>query len=426
MEQMPHVVIIGGGFGGLAAARALDGAPALITLLDRRNHHLFQPLLYQVATATLNPSDIAVPIRSILRRQKNATVLMGQAVSIDAASKKVILSDGELAYDFLVLATGATHSYFGHDDWAPHAAGLKTIEDALEIRRRVLSAFERAEREPDLERQREWLTFVIVGGGPTGVELAGALAEISRHSLVREFRAIDPSRARILLLEGGPRLLPPFPPELSEKAREQLVRLGVEVRSGALATGIDAGGVAIGTERIAARTVLWAAGVAASPLAKSLGVPLDWAGRVQVTPELTVPGRPEIFVIGDLAWFQQDGKPLPGVAPVATQAGRHTAENLRRVFRGEPLAPFRYRDRGSLAVIGRGAGVAAFPKSKWSGSAAWWAWLLVHIFFLIGFRNRVLVLLQWAWAYLTWQRGARLITGGPPGDGADSAKAAEK
>jgi NADH dehydrogenase len=255
MEQMPHVVIIGGGFGGLAAARALDGAPALITLLDRRNHHLFQPLLYQVATATLNPSDIAVPIRSILRRQKNATVLMGQAVSIDAASKKVILSDGELAYDFLVLATGATHSYFGHDDWAPHAAGLKTIEDALEIRRRVLSAFERAEREPDLERQREWLTFVIVGGGPTGVELAGALAEISRHSLVREFRAIDPSRARILLLEGGPRLLPPFPPELSEKAREQLVRLGVEVRSGALATGIDAGGVAIGTERIAARTV---------------------------------------------------------------------------------------------------------------------------------------------------------------------------
>jgi NADH dehydrogenase len=426
MEQTPRVVIVGGGFGGLAAARALERAPARITLLDRRNHHLFQPLLYQVATAALNPSDIAVPIRSILRRQKNTTVLMGQAVSVDPAAKKVILSDGELAYDFLVLATGATHSYFGHDDWAPHAAGLKSIEDALEIRRRVLTAYERAEREPDPGLQREWLTFVIVGGGPTGAELAGALAEISRHALVRDFRSIDPSRARILLIEGGPRLLPPFPPELSEKARDQLVRLGVEVRTGSQVTGIDAGGVVIGAERIAARTVLWAAGVAASPLAKSLRVPLDRAGRVQVTSELTVPGRNEIFVLGDLASLQQDGKLLPGVAPVAMQAGRHTAENLRRAFRGEPLLPFRYRDKGSLAVIGRGAGVAAFPKSKWSGSIAWWAWLLIHIFYLIGFRNRVLVLMQWAWAYLTWQRGARLITGGPPGDGGGSAKSQEK
>jgi NADH dehydrogenase len=339
---------------------------------------------------------------------------MGQVNSIDPAARKVVLSDGELAYDFLVLAAGASHSYFGHDDWATHAPGLKTIEDALEMRRRVLIAYERAEREMNPERQREWLTFVIVGGGPTGVELAGALAEISRHALVRDFRVIDPSRARILLLEGGPRLLPTFPSELSERAREHLGRLGVEVRTGAQVTGIDDRGVALGTERIEARAVLWAAGVAASPLGKWLGVPLDRSGRVPVTPELTVPGRNEIFVIGDLASMEQDGKPLPGVAPVAMQEGRHTADNLRRAFRGEALAPFRYRDKGSLAVIGRGAGVAAFPKSKWSGSPAWWAWLLVHIFYLIGFRNRVMVLLQWAWAYLTWQRGARLITGGPP------------
>jgi len=414
MPEMPRVVIVGGGFGGLSAARALRKASVRITLIDRRNHHLFQPLLYQVATAALNPSDIAVPIRHILSRQKNATVLLAQAASVDAAANKLILSDGELPYDYLVLATGATHAYFGHDDWAPFAPGLKTIEDALEIRRRVLVAYERAERETDPERQREWLTFVIVGGGPTGAELAGALAEISRHALVRDFRTIDPSKARILLLEGGPRVLPPFPPELSEKAREQLVRLGVEVRTGGQVTAIDAGGVSIGAERIAARTVLWAAGVAASPLAKSLGVPLDRAGRVPVTPELTVPGHPKIFVLGDLASLQQDGKPLPGVAPVAMQAGRHTALNLARAARGEPLLPFRYRDKGSLAVIGRSAGVAAFPKSKWSGAAAWWAWLLIHIFYLIGFRNRVLVLMQWAWAFLTWQRGARLITGGPP------------
>jgi len=425
MEQTPRVVILGGGFGGLATARALDRAPARITLLDRRNHHLFQPLLYQVATAALNPSDIAVPIRSILRNQKNATVLMGQAVSVDPPAKKVVLSDGELAYDFLVLAAGATHSYFGHGDWAKHAAGLKTIEDAIEIRRRVLTAYECAEREADPDLQREWLTFVIVGGGPTGVELAGALAEISRHALVRDFRRMDPRQARILLLEGGQRLLAPFPPDLSEKAREQLGRLGVEVRTGAQATGIDARGVTLGAERIAARTVLWAAGVAASPLGKSLGVPLDPAGRVRVTPELTVPGRDEIFVIGDLASLEQDGRPLPGVAPVAMQAGRHTAENLRRAFRGEPLAPFRYLDKGSLAVIGRGAGVAAFAKSKWSGAPAWWAWLLVHIFYLIGFRNRMLVLLQWAWAYLTWQRGARLITGRSPWDSGDPPEAPE-
>ena len=419
MDQLPHVLIVGGGFGGLATARALNHAPARITLLDRRNHHLFQPLLYQVATAALNASDIAVPIRSILRHQKNTTVLMAEVVSVDPQAKKVTLADGELAYDFLVLATGASHSYFGHDEWAPHAAGLKTIEDALEMRRRILIAYERAERELDPKIQSEWLTFVVVGGGPTGVELSGALAEISRHALVRDFRAINPSSARIALIEGGPRLLPAFPPELSEKAREQLVRLGVEVRCGTQVTGIDARGVAMGAERIASRTVLWAAGVAASSVATSLGAGLDRAGRVLVTPELTVPGRNEIFVIGDLASLQQDGKPLPGVAPVAMQAGRHTADNLRRAFRNEPLAPFRYRDKGSLAVIGRGAGVAAFSKSTWSGSSAWWAWLVVHIFYLIGFRNRVLVLFQWAWAYLTWRRGARLITKGPSTAGTD-------
>jgi NADH dehydrogenase len=410
---MPRVVIIGGGFGGLSAARALRKVPVDVTLLDRRNHHLFQPLLYQVATATLNPADIATPIRHILRRQKNAAVIMAEATAIDPADRKVLLADGELSYDYLVVATGATHSYFGHDDWAPYAAGLKTIEDALEIRRRILVAYERAERETDPERQREWMTFVIVGGGPTGVELAGALAEISRHALAKDFRSIDPTKARILLLEGGPRILPPFPPVLSESARQQLVDLGVEVRGGAQATGIDDGGVWIGSERLAARTVLWAAGVAASPLARSLGVHLDRAGRVPVTPELTVPGRPEIFVIGDLASLQENGKPLPGVAPVAMQQGRHAGRNIAHAVRGEQLTRFRYHDKGSLAVIGRGAGVAAFTKSTWSGAIAWWLWLLIHIFYLIGFRNRVLVLLQWAWAYLTWQRGARLITGGP-------------
>jgi len=413
MSVLPHIVIVGGGFGGLSTARGLRRAPARITLVDRRNHHLFQPLLYQVATAALNPSDIAVPIRSILRRQKNTTVLMGEVQKVLPDVKKVILADGELAYDYLVLATGATHSYFGHDDWAPYAAGLKTVEDALEVRRRVLSAFERAEWEHDAAGQRPWLTFIIVGGGPTGVELAGALAEISRTVLTEDFRTIDPRRARIVLLEGGTRLLPPFPPELSEKAREHLTGLGVEVHLGAMVTGIDPQGVSIGSERIEARTVIWAAGVAASPLARSLGVPLDRAGRVPATQELTVPGRSEIFVLGDLAALQQDGKPLPGVAPVAIQAGQHTAVNLRHALRGEPLEPFRYHDKGSLAVIGRGSGVAAFSKSQWSGLPAWWLWVIVHIYYLIGFRNRLLVLLQWAWAYFTKQRSARLITQEP-------------
>ncbi len=417
-SRRPHVVIVGGGFGGLHAARALRGAAARVTLLDRRNHHLFQPLLYQVATAALNPSNVAMPLRAILRRQENVTVLLAEATAVDAAAGKVILADGEIAYDFLILATGVTHSYFGREGWARFAPGLKTIEDALEIRRRVLLAYEAAEREPDPARRREWLTFVVIGGGPTGVELAGALAEISRHALARDFRNFDPAHARVVLVEGTARLLPPYPPELSERARVQLARLGVEVRTGAMVTGLDGAGVSIGGERLAARTVLWAAGVAASPLARSLGVPLDRAGRVPVGPDLAVPGRPRIFVIGDLASLQQDGKPVPGVAPAAVQMGRHAAANVGRALRGEPLAPFRYRDRGMLATIGRGAAVAAFRRARLWGELAWWAWLAVHIFFLIGFRNRFLVMFEWAWAYLTYRRGIRLITGddrpGPP------------
>jgi NADH dehydrogenase len=412
VDQTPHVVILGGGFGGLSAARALRKASVRITLYDRRNHHLFQPLLYQVATAALNASDIAVPIRHILSRQRNVTVLMAEATDVDPAARKIKFADGETGYDHLIVATGATHSYFGHPEWAPYAAGLKTIEDALEMRRRVLTAFEQAEREKDPEKRRAWLTFVIVGGGPTGVELAGALAEISRHALAKDFRAIDPTSARVLLLQGGDRVLPTFPEPLTVKAREQLTTLGVDVRVNARVTAIDAESVSVGDERIPTRTALWAAGVSASPLATSLGAPLDSAGRVEVTPELTVPGRPEISVIGDLATLKQNGQPLPGVASAAMQEGRHAAENILRGIRGEPLRPFVYKDKGSLAVIGRGSGVAAFPKSNWSGYIAWWAWLVIHIFFLIGFRNRVLVLVQWAWAYLTWQRGARLITGG--------------
>jgi NADH dehydrogenase len=413
MERLPHVVILGGGFGGLSAARALRKAPVRVTLLDRRNHHLFQPLLYQVATAALNPSEIAVPIRHILSRQRNVTVLMAEVTAVDAAAKNLVLADGECSYDYLVIATGATHSYFGRDDWAPYATGLKTIEDALEIRRRVLIAFEQAEREKDPAKRKAWLTFVIVGGGPTGVELAGALSEISKHALARDFRAIDPTSAKIILLQGGDRILPTFPPVLSEKAMKHLKDLDVDVRVNARVTAIDADNVHIGAEAICTRTALWAAGVAASGIAKTLGVPLDSAGRVEVTPDLTVPGRNEIYVVGDLASLKQNGQPLPGVAPVAMQGGRHAAKNIRHAVGGEPLEPFVYKDKGSLAVIGRGSGVAAFPKSNWSGFIAWWAWLLVHIFFLIGFRNRVIVLLQWSWAYATWQRGARLITGGP-------------
>jgi NADH dehydrogenase len=406
----PRVVIIGGGFGGLYAARALRKAPVDVTVIDRRNYHLFQPLLYQVATATLNPSDIAYPIRAILRRQKNATVLLAEAVSVDTTQKKVLLRDGEVAYDFLVIASGATHSYFGHDEWEPDAPGLKTIEDARIIRTRMLYAFEAAERESDPETRKAWLTFVVVGGGPTGVEVAGALAEVAHQTLARDFRHIDPHQTKILLLEGAGKILAAYSDQLQKKAIEQLETLGVEVRVNAKVVKIDADGVNVGDERIAAKTTLWAAGVAASPLGRSLGAPLDRAGRVQVTPQLTVPGHDEVFVIGDLAALSENGKPIPGVAPAAIQGGQHAARQIQRALAKQPIEPFHYRDKGSLATIGRSRAIAQFPRFQLSGLLAWWAWLLIHILLLIGFRNRAVVLLEWAWAYLTFQRGARLIT----------------
>jgi NADH dehydrogenase len=406
----PRVVIIGGGFGGLYAARALKKAPVDVTLIDRRNYHLFQPLLYQVATAVLNPSDIAYPIRSILRKQKNATVLLAEAVAVDVAQKKVLLRDGAVDYDYLVIASGATHSYFGHNEWESVAPGLKTIEDARIIRTRMLYAFEAAEREKDPDQRRAWLTFVVVGGGPTGVEIAGALAEVAHHTLTRDFRNIDPSQARVLLLEGAGKILAVYPEDLQKKAVQQLQTLGVEVRTDAKVSAIDDDGVQVGDERIAARTTLWAAGVAASPLGKSLGAPLDRAGRVQVTQELTLPGHAEVFVIGDLAAVTDGGKPVPGVAPAAIQGGQHAARQIRRALAGQPIEAFHYRDKGSLATIGRSRAVAQFPRFKLSGLLAWWAWLLIHILLLIGFRNRAVVLIEWAWQYLTFQRGARLIT----------------
>ncbi|AGA27621.1 NAD(P)/FAD-dependent oxidoreductase [Singulisphaera acidiphila] len=412
-SRQPRIVIIGGGFGGLSAARELRRAQARLTLVDRQNHHLFQPLLYQVATAALNPSDIASPIRRILRNQKNVEVLLGEVTAIDLEAKQVVLPEESLQFDYLIVATGASHSYFGHDEWASFAPGLKSIDDALEIRRRVLFAFEAAERELDPARRHAWLTFVIVGAGPTGVELAGALAEIAHHALARDFRHIDPTQASIILLEGSPRVLPTYVEPLSEKAREQLVAMSVEVRTGQMVTAIDAEGVSVGPERIEARTVLWAAGVAASPLARSLGVPLDRAGRVRVNPDLTIPGRDNVYVVGDLASLDQDGKPIPGVAPAAMQEAVHAAKNIERTLRGQARLPFRYHDKGSLATIGRAAAVADFGRIKLSGLVAWLAWLFVHVLFLIGFRNRFVVLFEWAWSYVTYDRGARLITGSP-------------
>jgi NADH dehydrogenase len=414
-----NIVIIGGGFGGLDAARALDDASVRVTLLDRHNYHLFQPLLYQVATASLSPGDIASPIRWVLRHQQNVEVLLAEARTIDPSGHRVILDRGEMSFDFLIVAAGAAHAYFGHPEWEVNAPGLKTLDDALEIRRRVLLAFEAAERESDPELQRQLLTFVIVGGGPTGVELAGALAEIARQTLRQDFRRIRPESSRILLVEGGPEVLPTFPARLQRAAHESLVRLGVEVRTGSMVTGVDAEGVTwqagsagdVKKLRVAARTVLWAAGVAASPLATSLGVPLDRAGRVLVDPTLTIPGCAEILVVGDLCAFNQDGKPLPGVAQVAKQEGKHAAGNILRAIRGSAMTPFRYRDLGNLATIGRGSAVADFGRVKASGLLAWLIWLFVHIFWLIGFRNRLVVLGEWAWAFFTFQRRIRLITG---------------
>ncbi len=419
MPATPHIVIIGGGFGGLDAARGLAGAAVRVTLVDRHNYHVFQPLLYQVATASLSPGDIASPIRWILRHQQNVQVLLADARSIDPQGKRVLLDRGELTYDYLILATGATHSYFGHSEWEARAPGLKTLDDALEIRRQVLLAFEAAEREADPAARQRLLTFVIVGGGPTGVELAGALAEIARLSLPQDFRSINPRSARIILAEGGPSVLPTFPEPLRGAARHSLEKLGVEVRTDAIVSGIDNRGVTIGAERIAAQTVLWAAGVAASPLARSLGVPLDRAGRVAPEPTLALAAHPSIFVAGDLCAFTQDGLPLPGVAQVAMQQGAHAARNIRRALAGQPLEPFHYKNYGLLATIGRGSAVGDVFGWKIHGLFGWLFWLFLHIFWLIGFRNRFVVMTEWAWSYLTLQRRVRLITGerlwpGPP------------
>ncbi len=450
-QSNPRVVIVGAGFGGLNAAQALASLPVQITVIDRKNYHTFQPLLYQVATAGLSPGEIAAPIRSILRSHKNIAVLMAEVTGFDLARRVVKTPDSEIPYDYLIVAAGATHSYFGHDEWEPYAPGLKTIEDALEIRRRVLLAFELAERQASSGETATPLNFVVVGAGPTGVELAGTLAEISRHALAHEFRSIDPARTHILLLEGGPRVLPAYPEDLSRSAEEQLHRLGVEVRTSTIVTQIEPGAVDVGNTRLPATVILWAAGVAASPLGKSLGIPIDRAGRVLVEPDLSVPGHPEVFVIGDLAALKDEhGKMLPGVAPVAIQQGRFVAKLIRQELKSQGAPPFsrnsrkggdfdlhsdvhadvhpdvhpdvqsehsavrpafHYWDKGSLATIGRAAAVADFGRIHISGFLAWLSWLFVHILFLIGFRNRLLVFIQWAWSYVTYERAARLITG---------------
>jgi NADH dehydrogenase len=412
----PHIVIIGGGFAGLSAARALRSAPVRITLVDRTNHHLFQPLLYQAATSSLAPSDIASPIRSILRRQRNVTVLLADVKRIEPARRTVALEDGSaLAYDFLIVAAGIHHDYFGHPEWEQHAPGLKSLEDAIEIKHRTLLAFERAERCDDPAERQALLTFVVVGGGPTGMELAGQLPEIARRAMHDDFRRIDPSRAHVILVEAGPRILPAFPEELSARARRDLEALGVEVRTGRYVTGIDAGGVTLGDERIPTYTVLWAAGNVGSPLARTLGAPLDAMGRVRVRPDLSVPGHPELFVVGDLANVEYHGEPIPGVAPAANQEGRHAARQILRTLRGDEREPFAYFDKGMLATIGRNHAVAAFGPLRFGGVVAWLLWLFVHILYLVGFRNRVSVLLHWIHVYVTRRRTARIILGAPPG-----------
>ena len=414
MTTIPHIVIVGGGFAGLWATRMLAQAPVRITLVDRHNHHLFQPLLYQVATAGLSAPDIAAPLRHILRRQKNVEVRMATVTAIDTGAKRIVLDDGDtLDFDCLLLASGATHAYFGNDHWAEHAPGLKTLDDALDLRRKLLFAFERAEAATDPAEREAWLSFAIVGGGPTGVELAGTLAEIARETLKDEFRNIDPSLARVRLIEAGPRVLAAFPESLSEKARKQLEHLGVEVVLGTPVKDIIADGYTLGDTFVPSKTVVWAAGVAASPLGAMLDVSLDRAGRVLVQPDLSIPGHPDIFVAGDLASLMQaNGKPVPGVAPAAKQMGRVVAHNIRARLRGDTTAAFAYKDYGNLATIGRMAAVVDLGKLKFSGVLAWWFWLVMHVFFLIGFRNRVVVLLNWTWAYWSYQRAARIILGG--------------
>ena len=421
-DAATRVVIIGGGFGGLYAARALKRAPVDLRVVDRRNFHLFQPLLYQVATGGLSPGEIAAPLRAVLTRQRNATVLLGEVVDIDVARRCVMLRDGEVGYDQLIVAAGATHHYFGHTEWEAHAPGLKTIEDATEIRRRVLLAFETAERESDPAKRDDWLTFVVIGAGPTGVELAGALSEIANDTLRHDFRSITPSDARILLVEATDRVLPPYPPSLSEKARRSLERLGVTVRLGTSVSAIDGDGVTVTvngrSERIPTHTVLWAAGVQASPLAallaRATGTPLDRNGRLMVDPDLSLPGHPEIIAIGDMAHVEQDGRLLPGTAPVAMAMGRYAARRVKDVVAGRTTAPFRFWDKGSMATIGRSAAVADLGFIRFSGLPAWLAWLFIHLLYLVEFENRVLVLVQWAFMYFTRNRGARLITGDDP------------
>lgn len=419
IDRRPHVVIVGCGFGGLFAARQLKHAPVDITVIDRTNHHLFQPLLYQVATAGLSAPAIAAPIRHVLARQRNVTVLMGEVVAIDLAVRNVALEDGQrIGYDHLIVAAGATHSYFGHPEWQHHAPGLKTLEDAFDLRGRILTAFERAERCTDPRERDAWLSFVVIGAGATGVEMAGTLAEIARMTLRGEFRRIEPQQARVILLEGGERVLPAFAEDLSQRALTQLARLGVTVRLQCRVGAIDAQGVAIDAlagsptrtaERIDARTVIWAAGVAASPLGRALGVALDRSGRVIVGDDLSIPGHSEVFVVGDLAAATSNGQPVPGVSPAAKQMGRHAARNICRQLKHAPTQPFVYRDYGTLATIGRKAAVAQFGRLHLWGYPAWLTWLLAHVYFLIGFRNRVVVMLDWAWAYWRFERSARIV-----------------
>jgi NADH:ubiquinone reductase (H+-translocating) len=412
-RNLPRVVVIGGGFAGLATVRALKGAPVRVTLVDRQNHHLFQPLLYQVATAALSPADIAEALRHIVRKQENCEVLLAEARSIDVGAKKVVTDSGDIPYDFLVVATGSRHHYFGKDKWEKHAPGLKSLEDALEIRRRMLMAFELAEKTADDAERRAAMTFVVVGGGPTGVEMAGAIAEIARQTLVRDFRHIDSSQARVILVENSERLLTMYDEDLSESARRQLYDIGVEVKLNALAKDVNADGVTLSTgEKIPAKTIVWAAGNKASPLGATLGVPVDRAGRVMVNADLSIPGHPEVFVIGDMAHFARDGEaPLPGLAPVAMQQGRTAAHNVEQRVLGGWTTDFEYNDRGSMATIGRCAAVADMGFMRVTGFPAWLAWLFIHVLFLVSFRSKMGVLLSWAYTYLMYGRKARLITG---------------
>jgi len=412
--EQPHVVVLGGGFGGLQVARGLARAPVRVTLVDQNNHHLFQPLLYQVATAGLATTDIAVPLRHVVRRQANTTVLLARAGSIDVERRRVTLEDGALDYDTLVVATGAETSWFAHPEWARHALSLKDCRDALAIRNRILLAFEAAEREEDAGARARWLSFVVIGGGPTGVELAGALSEIARQTLAQDFRRFAPGSARVTLVEAGKRLLGTFPEELGERARRELERMGVAVRLGQAVTRIDAHGIALGDEALDSATVLWAAGVRTTGIVASLGAPLDRGGRVRVEPDLSVPGRPEVFVIGDAACVPWRDGTVPGMCPGAMQMGRHVADGIRRRLRGLPTRPFVYRDKGSLATIGRSRAVAALGSMRFAGFPAWVLWVFVHILYLIGFRNRAVVLFEWAWLYCTRQRGARVIVGRAP------------